>query len=85
LVCYVEKDETDSVVVFMNESTTAQSCVSGMQITGTMQASDDQNEAMIPLPTTTNVLPAHTEVSTQTVPTAVGKVECKDLLTTINF
>ena len=69
----------------MNESTTAQSCVSGIQMTGTMQASDDQNEAMIPLPTSANVLPAHAEVSTQTVPTAVGKVECKDLQTAINF
>lgn len=74
LVCYVEKDdETDSAVVFMNETTTAPSCVSGMQMTGSMQESDDLNEATIPLPIATNVLP---EASTQTISTTVGKMEC---------
>ena len=64
----------------MNESTTVPPSISGMEITGSQQPSDDCydfNESMQPLPTATNVLPENatptTEASTQTsaVTTAV--------------
>ena len=61
----------------MNESTTLPPSVSGMQITGSQQPSDDFNEPMQPLPITTNILPTPTtEVSTQTIADvpATGKV-----------
>lgn len=78
-MCYAGEDEDDSGLVVMNASTTLPPSVSDhMQITGSMQSSDDINETMEALPTlTTNVLPAHTtESSIQTsaaMPTA-GKV-----------
>ena len=77
----------------MNESTTVPPVVSGMQMAGSMQPSDDCNEPMQPLPTaTTNVLLSPTtEVSMQTTANAAavpatGKVLWKyDLLSYSRF
>ena len=93
LYCHVEEDENDndSGLVVMNQSTTAPSIVSDMEITGSQQPSLDCyefNETMEPLPTATNALlenaTSTTEASTQTsavtaaVP-AAGKVMQKYL------